>query len=53
MRAILTVAVAAWLLYTGRAERVDEAVERIRRARPQLVLHAAHRQALSSLEPFA
>lgn len=46
-------AVAAWLLHTGRAERVDEAVERIRRARPQLVLRAAHRQALSSLEPFA
>lgn len=42
-------AVAAWLLWTGRAEHADEAVERIRRHRPQLVLHAAHRHALSQL----
>jgi protein-tyrosine phosphatase/membrane-associated phospholipid phosphatase len=43
-------AVAAWLLQTGRADNADEAVERIRRLRPQLVLHAAHRLALSQLE---
>ncbi len=42
-------AVAAWLLRTGRAEHADEAVERIRQHRPQLVLHAAHRHALSQL----
>jgi protein-tyrosine phosphatase/membrane-associated phospholipid phosphatase len=42
-------AAAAWLLYTGRSERVDDAVERLRRERPKLVLHDAHRIALASL----
>ena len=42
-------AVAAWLLHTGRADHVDEAIDRIRRQRPQLVLHDAHRVALSQL----
>jgi protein-tyrosine phosphatase len=42
-------AVAAWLLWTGRAEHADEAIERLQRHRPQLVLHAAHRHALSQL----
>lgn len=42
-------AVAAWLLRTGRAEHADEAIERMQRLRPQLVLHAAHRNALSQL----
>jgi membrane-associated phospholipid phosphatase len=42
-------AVAAWLLLTGRAEHADAAIERIQRERPQLILHAAHRQALSQL----
>jgi protein-tyrosine phosphatase len=42
-------AVAAWLLHTGRAERVDEAIERLRRERPNLVLYDAHRLALASL----
>jgi membrane-associated phospholipid phosphatase len=43
-------AVAAWLLHTGRAENADEAIARVQAQRPQLVLHAAHRQALSQLE---
>ena len=42
-------AVAAWLLQTGRAEHADEAIERVQARRPQLVLHAAHRHALSQL----
>lgn len=42
-------AVAAWLLHTGRAERVDEAIERLRRERPKLVLYDTHRLALASL----
>lgn len=42
-------AVAAWLLYTGRSERVDEAIERLRRERPNLVLYEAHRLALAAL----
>lgn len=46
-------AVAAWLLHTGRSERVDEAIERLRRERPNLVLHDAHRLALASLAPHA
>jgi protein-tyrosine phosphatase len=39
-------AVAAWLLYTQRAATVDQAIEHIRRARPNIVLGAAHRAAL-------
>ena len=42
-------AVAAWLLHTGRAEHVDEAIARVRQQRPQLVLRDAHRMALSQL----
>lgn len=42
-------AAAAWLLHTGRSERVDEAIERLRRERPNLVLYEAHRLALASL----
>lgn len=42
-------AAAAWLLHTGRSERVDEAIDRLRRERPKLVLHDAHRIALASL----
>ncbi len=45
-------AVTAWLLYTGRAEHVDEAIGRVRQQRPQLVLHHAHRMALSQLAPY-
>lgn len=39
-------AVAAWLLAAGRAQCPNEAIEKICRARPSVVLSAAHRQAL-------
>ena len=42
-------AIAAWLLHSGRAATVDAAVVQIQRARPQIVLQAAHRQALETL----
>ncbi|TXI47285.1 MAG: hypothetical protein E6Q50_13420 [Lysobacter sp.] len=42
-------AVAAWLLRQGHADDVDAAIARLREARPQLVLHDAHRLALASL----
>jgi len=42
-------AVAAWLLNTRRASDVDEAVAIIRTARPRVVLHPAHREALEGL----
>ena len=42
-------AVAAWLLHTGRAQHADEAIARLQQQRPQLVLHDAHRLALSEL----
>jgi len=42
-------AVAAWLLNTGRAASVDEAVAIIRTARPHVVLRPAHREALENL----
>ncbi len=45
-------AVAAWLLRTGRAEHVDEAIARLRQQRPQLVLHETHRIALSQLPVY-
>ena len=45
-------AVAAWLLHSGRASTVDEALAIIRTARPDVVLHANHRQALGAL-PYA
>ena len=44
-----TSAVAAWLLLTGRARNVDDAVIQVRSARPISVLNAHHRQALESL----
>ncbi|MCD9032070.1 phosphatase PAP2/dual specificity phosphatase family protein [Luteimonas sp. Y-2-2-4F] len=42
-------AVAAWLLLDGRAADPDEAVARVRAARPRIVLRAAHRRALAAL----
>ncbi|NMZ28099.1 phosphatase PAP2/dual specificity phosphatase family protein [Pseudomonas protegens] len=42
-------AIAAWLLHSGRAATVDAAIVQIQRARPQIVLHPAHRQALQAL----
>lgn len=42
-------AVLAWLLYSGRAQTLDEALERVRRARPQIVIGDAQRRALGSL----
>lgn len=42
-------AVAAWLLHSGRADSVDAAIARIRHARPGVVLHPAHRQALEQM----
>ena len=45
-------AVAAWLLHTGRAEHVDEAIARVRQQRPQLILRDAHRMALSQLASY-
>ena len=46
-------AIAAWLLHTGRAANVDAAIVQIQRARPQIVLHPAHRQALEQLSTVA
>jgi protein-tyrosine phosphatase/membrane-associated phospholipid phosphatase len=43
-------AIAAWLLQTGRAAGVAEAVERIRQARPAIVLGPEH---LAALDAFA
>ena len=42
-------AVAAWLLNTGRAATVEQALTIIRTARADVVLHPAHRQALEGL----
>ena len=42
-------AMAAWLLHSGRAATVDEALAIIRTARDQVVLHPAHREALEGL----
>lgn len=41
-------AVAAWLLHSGRVSTVDAAVAMIKAARPHVVLHPAHRQALEA-----
>lgn len=41
-------AVAAWLMHSGRASTVDAAVAMIQAARPHVVLHPAHRQALEN-----
>ncbi len=42
-------AVAAWMLQYGHANDADAAIAQLQRARPQLVLHEAHRLALASL----
>ncbi|UII71563.1 phosphatase PAP2/dual specificity phosphatase family protein [Pseudomonas sp. HN11] len=42
-------AVAAWLLHTGRAATVEQALTIIRTARADVVLHPAHREALEGL----
>lgn len=42
-------AAAAWLLHSGRAATVDEALAIIRTARAEVVLHPAHRKALEGL----
>lgn len=42
-------AIAAWLLHSGRAATVDGAIVLLQRARPQIVLQPAHRQALATL----
>jgi len=42
-------AVAAWLLHSGRAASVEEALAIIRTTRPSVVLHPAHREALEGL----
>lgn len=42
-------AVAAWLLHSGRATSVDEALAQVRRVRPKVVLTPAHARALSPL----
>jgi len=42
-------AIAAWLLHTGRATTVDQALAIIRTARARVVLHPAHRVALEGL----
>jgi len=39
--------VATWLAMTGRAGSVDEAIERVRAARPRIVLGEAARQAIA------
>ena len=44
-------AVAAWLIGSGRAASVDEALALLQRARPQIVLGPAHREALARLSP--
>ena len=43
------VSVAAWLLASGRAASVDEAIARVRAARPQVVLREGHRSALQAI----
>jgi protein-tyrosine phosphatase len=42
-------ALAAWLLYTHRARTVDNAIDMVRNARPQVVLHEAQYQALTAM----
>ncbi|HGM5578423.1 TPA: phosphatase PAP2/dual specificity phosphatase family protein [Pseudomonas putida] len=42
-------AVAAWLIHTGRCADIDAAEALIRQARPGVVLHTGHRQALLQL----
>ncbi len=40
-------AVAAWLLLTGRAASVDDAIAQVRRVRPQTTFRETHRQVLA------
>jgi len=42
-------AVAAWLLLSGRSSNAQQAEVMIRTARPDIVLHPAHRRALQQL----
>ncbi|MGY2199831.1 phosphatase PAP2/dual specificity phosphatase family protein [Pseudomonas gingeri] len=42
-------ALAAWLLHSGRAAEIDGALALIRAARPGVVLHPQHRQALEAM----
>ncbi|MND86648.1 hypothetical protein D3C80_786230 [compost metagenome] len=42
-------AIAAWLLHSGRATSVEAAIAMLQQARPRIVLHATHRQALAPL----
>ncbi|MFF7109898.1 phosphatase PAP2/dual specificity phosphatase family protein [Pseudomonas sichuanensis] len=43
-------AVAAWLIISGRCSDASQAEMLIRKARPKVVLHSAHRRALQQLE---
>ena len=45
------VAVAAWLVATGRAPDADAALARVRAARPQIVLGDAHRARVAAMAP--
>lgn len=45
-------AVAAWLLHTGRASSVEEAISLLQHARPHVVLRPAHRQVLATVPIF-
>jgi protein-tyrosine phosphatase len=45
-------AASAWLVATGRAVDAADAVERIRRARPQVVLSDAHLAAIAAVLPY-
>lgn len=46
-------AVAAWLLQSGRARTIDDALELVRRARPNIVLNEDHRHTLVALQQEA
>ncbi|MGQ0799491.1 MAG: phosphatase PAP2/dual specificity phosphatase family protein [Pseudomarimonas sp.] len=50
-RSALTV--AAWLLRSGRAADVEAAVERVRAARPAVVLREPHRRLLAGVRPIS
>ena len=45
------VAVAAWLVATGRAADAEAALVRVRAARPQIVLGDAHRRSVAAMAP--
>lgn len=46
-------AVAAWLLHSGRCQNLNEALARLRRARPQVVLSEAHQRALTDMQQLS